>query len=463
MYTISRYGTTLSSQCPPKLTYTCSTSLLEVTVQSPVDSIFGGESLHFTEPPAQDKSQTSLKDSQQEGRPNGYSKYFEVSNHRRTELKKSSACRPLSFSGHTSMAQAGLIRKEFSTAKVDLARERFSDDDDDHLVSGDTSHRLHSLLESYLEPSTTKPKESKTPYRVKFKPPVPKFPKTTVSSIPSHTSKKCNLSAPQDTMASISPRLYQSLSSKVGPHEWQACPRRSPKRVRSYSAPNSPAHQVTFKHSRMSESIPLTVSDLSREEPLEDRPPFVVRHPDPLLLEKRDFCGCSDLSFHRQRSPGVGEELSAVDRGGGNGKLVCMTGDLKAGVQLESELPVYLNENLRMSNEDYTPSGQAFTSSRLSSRLQTPPKHFSIHSPTKDAACRTASTSQPRPVSSRIFSSAHRSSEKALRGKRDLVSKYLVTQPGNMRSGVDSPCKLIEEKIERLKEECCDCKVRVCT
>ena len=274
-------------------------------------------------------------------------------------------------------------------------------------------------------------------------------------------SKKYSLSATQDAMASASSRLYQSLSSKVGPHKWQACPRRSPKRVRSYSAPNSPAHRVTFKHSRVSENDPLTVSDLSHEEPQDARPPFVVRHPDPQLLEKRDFCGCSDLSYHRQRSPGVGEDLSGVEHGSGDIELDigdCTRGSLKAGVELVRDLPVYLNDNLRMSNEDYNPSGQSFSNGRLSSRLQTPRKDFSI---LPNAAYTTLPTSRPHPVSSRIFDSASRSSEKAQRGKKELLSKYLVTQPGNMRRGMDSPRKLIEEKIERLKEECCDCKVRI--
>ena len=148
------------------------------------------------------------------------------------------------------------------------------------------------------------------------------------------------------------------------------------------------------------------------------------------------------------------------------------------GVELEGDMPAYLNDNLRMSNEDYVPSG------RLSSRVHTPSLKYQPHSvhfttpphtgtPTQVHSAHSTTPSHmstPTPVrfttplhtdTPTQVHSAHRSSYPSPHGRnREIVAKYLVSHPGNVRSGVDSPGRVIEEKIERLKTECCDCKVR---
>ena len=378
----------------------------------------------------------------------------------------------------------------------------------------------------------------KSPYRVKFKPPVPKFPGPKMHSQLSYSPTHHPSTLPPHS------HLYQSTTTRVGPHEWETCPRRSPKRQRSYSAPTSPARRVRVSrrsHASSEGTRPLS-ADLDRslalsdlddsptDEMVDGRPPFVVRHIDPHLMERRDFCGCSQT----QASGGPSRVSSGCSSGGAFRQSPLRRGRAADGVELEGDMPAYLNDNLRMSNEDYVPSG------RLSSRVHTPslkyrphsvhfttpphtgtptqvhsahsttPSHMSTPPPVRfttplhtdtptqvhSAHSTTPShmstsppvrfttplhTDTPTQVHSAHMStsppvrfttplhtdtptqvhSAHRSSYPSPHGRnRDIVAKYLVSHPGNVRSGVDSPGRVIEEKIERLKTECCDCKVR---
>ena len=105
--------------------------------------------------------------------------------------------------------------------------------------------RLHSLLDSYRSPHHERERQdsSKPVYRVKFKPPVPRSRSERVTCMPTSSQGSEPPNEDGDGLPSSRPTTpsYQSPTVGLGPHEWQNCPRRSPKRVRSRSLPNSPA------------------------------------------------------------------------------------------------------------------------------------------------------------------------------------------------------------------------------
>lgn len=356
------------------------------------------------------------------------------------------------------MSRSSVVSKRLRTENSDIPHEV----EKDGLKMHETSQRLHSLLDSYLDPLQTKSRENKTPYRVKFKPPAPKSSKKTPSKDSGYPADQ-GIELPQP---SVSPRLYKSVTSKLGCHEWQACPRRSPKRVRSYSAPNLTVSLKSPRQNLDERDLPLTVSDLMSDlEELDDLPPFVVRHIDSELIERRDFCGSSHFSPPSQRALGVGGEPLEVEHGrpgesdmtdcfrrhgAERGRDSCLRRGLTASLKTGRDRPLYLNEHLRMSNEDYQSGKQASTTSRF----ETPANYSS--SPKGGMT----SDLQPSPISSRISSSVPRLNKWAHAStRRELMSKYLVSQSGNVREGVDSPGKLIQDRIKLLKEECCDQKV----
>ena len=302
-------------------------------------------------------------------------------------------------------------------------------------LDGDhTRLKLHSLLDSYLEPSKTETKEHKTSYRVKFKPPVPKFPK-------SASLKQTQNLLPTSRSPLMSSELFQSTTAKLGPHQWVECPRRSPKRQRSLSAPSSPVRRVKRANSENIQPLSadfddfLALSDLEdpQEEVMDTRPPFVVRRIDQHLMGRRDFCGCS-----RTKNK---EELSEISK---MSKSDASRSERKQSARI---VPAYLNESIQMSHEGYTTTDHSGTLSR------------SLISPSKQ---RPHSVQFTTPTLSKP--TTHCSN-----GKQELLSKYQVAgsshvrrglcRPGNMRRGMDSPGRAIEEKIERLTAECYDFQV----
>ena len=348
-------------------------------------------------------------------------------------------------------------------------------------LDGDhTRPKLHSLLDSYLEPSKRETKEHKTPDRVKFKPPVPKSSKS--------VSSKQTQSLPPTTVTHspfMSSQLFQSTTAKLGPHQWVECPRRSPKRQRSLSAPSLPVRRAKFANSEnilpLSADVDglLAVSDLEdpQEEVMDTRPPFVVRHIDEHLMGRWDFCGCSRSKSiesgqvnmlsgisKMSKSDTSRSELkqSALRKDKNSSKSDTSRSGLKQSalrkdraalddLELEGKMPPYLNESLQMSHEDYTNADHTGT---LSS---------SIISPSKE---RPRSVQFTTPIGTPTLSepTSHCNNE-----KQELLSKYLVagsshmrrglSRPGNMRRGVDSLGRVIEERIERLRAECSDWQV----
>ncbi len=303
--------------------------------------------------------------------------------------------------------------------------------------------KLHSLLDSYMEPSTTKPKEChKTPYQVKFKPRIPTFPKSTT------TPKLAQSAPPLVHSPLLSSRFYRSTTANIGPHQWETCPRRSPKPQRSISAPNSPAKRTkhTENYRPLSADFDddlLALSDLDEPQTETDtRPPFVVRHADPHLMGRWNFCGCSRAKNTNAAGSEIGPKRSILRK-----HEVLDDSESFPGYQL-------LNESLPMSSKDYVPTSH-------SGRISTP--LTSIPSPTKN---RSQLFTTPRAGD---FSSYDELPSYCSPGKKELMAKYLyggrssvgkgVCRPGNVRPGVDNPGRAIEERIERLKAECCNCRV----
>ncbi len=375
-------------QHPPRLSYTCSTSLSEVTVHSPFDSIL---------PP-------------------------EIAEHRRTAD---------SDSGNVPLSVVGILHTNTETTSQEKDLNKL---------------KLHSLLDSYLESPAAKPKERKTPYQVKFKPPVPQFlmPLKLAQSAP-----------PVVDSPLLSSQLYQSTTKRFGPHQWEACPRRSPKRQHSLSAPSSPARQV--KRFDLENIRPLSadvdgslaLSDFEDPQVTKDtRPPFVVRHIDPHLMKRRDFCGCS-LSKNS-------DKMLKTDFSGPKQSIFGKDESLD-DLELERSLPIYLNERFRMNGQDYVPTDR---SRNLSEPLA------NVSSRSKDGLDHSMHFITPwtQGTSSRNVPPSYYSPT-----KKELMSKYLSSRtsatqrgvccPGNVRSGVDSPGRAIEERIERLMAECCNFKV----
>ena len=291
-------------------------------------------------------------------------------------------------------------------------------------LDGDhTRLKLHSLLDSYLEPSKIETKEHKTSYRVKFKPPVPKFPK-------SASSKQTQSLLPTTHSPLMSSELFQSTTAKLGPHQWVEYPRRSPKRQRSLSAPSSPVRRAKRANSENIRPLSadfddfLALLDLEdpQEEVMDTRPPFVVRRIDQHLMGRRDFCGCS-------RTKNKESKMSKSDASRSERK------------QSARIVPAYLNESIQMSHDDYTTTDHSGTLSR------------SLISPFKQ---RPHSVQFTTPIDTPTLS---KPTTHCSNGKQELLSKYQVAGSSHVRRGVDSPRRAIEEKIERLTAECYDFKV----
>lgn len=246
-----------------------------------------------------------------------------------------------------------------------------------------------------------------------------------------------------------------------GPHDWTQCPRRSPEPIsRTRSAPSSPgprphspAHTSSHPHLRgatLPNQVPLDVlrgtKQLERMDPTlcspsksvpDARPPFVVRHADDSLLGERNFCGKpingSNKVYYAERHKGIS---------GGSG-LRSGRGDerVKTGTRFisgETGIPTSCSEikyspKLGQRSPCVSPTPKSTPSSLRQSALG--PRVGHTHSP-------------------------HGSPQWGR--SDDLVTKYLETPPGDRGCGYGSLAEAIEDKIERLKRECCECLVSNC-
>ena len=369
-------------------------------------------------------------------------------------------------------------------------------------VDGYTSARekLHSLLESYKRSQGKREHQEvpKSPYRVKFKPPVPHFGSEHV--LPTSKGQMRASESGDEGILSTS-RLttpsYRSSTVGVGPHEWQNCPRRSPKRVRSRSLPSSPAPTTKFPkqapsplHHQQATTVPNQIPldrleavhldcghpDLSprqyRPQSAPDlRPPFVVRHPDPKLISKRNFCGEVGVMAVRHFPPslsdptpprtltsaGAGRQLSPAPP---TAAMTTTSGmpywSLREDVSSDDELSIVTDSESDIDNSDShrpSPGPVRYTKSNPTTPVKNKPQ--------SSRGVPSLSSTSGKYVSVSTHSSTVRSSKRhRYHGRRELVSKYLVERSDNLRKdGEASPSRVIVDKIQRLRDECCACLV----
>ena len=384
--------------------------------------------------------------------------------------------------------------------------------------------KLHSLLESFSRPDRDEREREVSPkpvYRVKFKPPVPRF--GLGGRVLSPSERRDELGDGGSKTSRPTTPTYKSPTVGVGPHPWENCPRRSPKRVRSRSLPNSPALSRTTKvpkppisrHDRertttVPNCIPLdrlqgvhldcghpdlTPCMRSQHHSAPNlKPPFVVGHPDPKLISKRNFCG--EVRVHAIAVRHTPSTLTPSTGGGTESPLPTTATMATTSGQSEdiyessdSEELSDLTDSDSDNDNIHQFSGREFLSSsfkgdplasspphtytgptvnshdrylksvRVPEPSRTPPirRRNTGHSPVPH---RSQSKSNPTtPVKSKSLQSSKSIPRKTHGEKRELVSKYLMSEAGNIRRGVASPSKVIVNKIQQLRDECCACLV----
>lgn len=484
----------LHLQCPPLLAFTSSTTLLEATVVSPVDTLF---------------HQTAASDDGM--------------------YKSSAENLPLSApsSGSHGEQKAAVRRLFSSTTQLQTSEAPFDPQASQSLqrhhsapIGGEggasAEAKLHSLLNSYTEPSpvhTTSQGQDGPPLKIKFKPPVPKAisRERSFNAAPQSNEDDGLIPGVLPTSTPTKP-MYVCLSSRVGPHSWRDCPRRqSPEKQlltvstvhRSHSAPGSPSSSriwglqdcscsVSYHHksATLPNQVPPDALILKTADPAltpcktipELRPPFVVRHADPRMLERRDFCGSCGVRatrHYRTEKKALGGERAQVRQETGEpgspetgsivgGKPVAgATAQPSSGPTLSEMYNSYLNGSTHSEQQlrahecgpEYSSQGHPHhhSSDQTQPESSFPPQttlpSFSTSIPIRTLPSGQYHHVHPPPPSSSarwIPNDMHR---------QDLVSKYLLAQPGNTRSGVQSPSRLIEEKLNQLKTDCCECKV----
>ncbi len=246
-----------------------------------------------------------------------------------------------------------------------------------------------------------------------------------------------------------------------GPHEWTECPHRSPDRSRaspepfqsqlktshkprSHSVPHSPIPSLRLPSSPYHQrcvTLPQDVllpSDKSKQSPkparLNKRPPFIVRHIDETLMDKRNFCGVVNGDRPNSRSsmkPGVLDVYCDDDE------------DMAPAVPLSPPpLPSAHHSHLQRNHQEsdhisYSPISSVSPSSSSGSSLTDIPDHL------------RPSSVIPEPIR-----------------KDNLVSKYLTRSKGNVKPELPkkSPdpvwtATAICNRLDRLRERCCECLV----
>ena len=410
---------------------------------------------------------------------------------------------------------------------------------------GSAREKLHSLLESFSRPENEgehlRAVSPKPVYRVKFKPPVPRFGGRGHVSASSQQQQRADHDHDVE-MTSFRPTTptYQSPTVGLGPHQWEDCPRRSPKRIRSQSLPSSPIVPRPKMAKQCPQSLHKRLTTVPNQIPLDRlesvhlecgppdltpprhsphhhhgtldswKRPFVVGHADPKLISKRNFCGevgvravChapSTLTSTTHSCAGGAERRSqpllptvtvatTTDAASGRshwregvaesseedeeeplhvGDITDSESDDGGGIgikrdslsvtpeDIDGALPVHKRTEL---TSDRSLKSEDIRSSSLSRSPQPRPRSTS---PALSRPLRFSRSQPTTPAGKRksLQSSRSRSKSKSSHRKRDLVSKYLLSQPGNVRKGVVSPpSKVIVEKIQRLRDECCACLV----
>lgn len=360
---LTKRSKAMQNKTPPTLSFSTSTILLEATVHSPVSPPFvGGQDLRDGEDSGLSSTQASPC--------NNHS--FPVAASTGGEALRLSALK------HTSPA----LSKSCSEPS--------------------------SAHEARATPTASEP----TPAKVKFRQPKTDHPPDELG--PGHE---------EDPHASKP--LYRTVTSDVGLHPWETCPRRKREIPMARSSPAlhrfSPSSETKKRSNEVQplrNLVPVDDLRLEHTDPTlypcspskvvsDLRPPFVVRHVDPSVLSRRDFCGtCSAptvVNHSRRKSEVVtGDEdpprpsVTVEKESGGFGAR-------QNGPSISELYEKYLGSSVPQSVHERSPSRpEQGTSSRVT---------------------------------------GHRAS--------------LKTEPGSVRSEARSPAKQIEEKVQRLRKECC--------
>lgn len=166
------------------------------------------------------------------------------------------------------------------------------------------------------------------------------------------------------------------------------------------------------------------------------RPPFVVRHADDSLLSERNFCG---------KPVGASNKVYFAEKHSSGGDSGLRT---DGGVVWVKAVP-----GVKFTEGGTGDSASARNSPRLGQR-----------SPCVSPSPKTTPLSLRRSAlqgsrADRAHSPAPHGSPHWAGRREDLVTKYLDTPSGDCRREFGSLAQTIEEKIERLKRECCECLV----
>ena len=278
--------------------------------------------------------------------------------------------------------------------------------------------RLHTLLKSYsAHDAVTKatkpsPKSPVRTHRVKIKPPVPTFKKTSFPrersgerKIRTKGGKRRVPPSRQSSSRQVEKErsYYTSSTASMGPHPWGQCPRRSSSR----SLPSSPAgKQRSILVTSPSKSPGASFTSPVKSELRQPEVPFRVGTPDTGLMGRRDFCG--EL---------IPSPSSAVS---------------------------HSSSNTRQRTRSATPRKR---SPRSSSNLSTKPR-----SPGGARKKLSWETAVPGSCPSRLHAS--RRTGLLVGSDSALVWKYL-TRPGTSGVGLGtSPSQIIGEKVDELIREC---------
>ena len=518
----SHKHTPSSHQHPPILTYTSSSTLLETTVQSPVDVIFNESQLDRSsqlnrsttaDTADSDLETSSCSDEEEHGRRLFMRSALDSSRHVRSSSTSTSrqlfqSERERSYRLDDESHSLSTNRRGLSQSQPSLANTTTPAAG---TVDGYTSARekLHSLLESYRGSEGERERQQevpKSPYRVKFKPPVPRF--RSEHALPTsgrHNNMRVGASDDDRGILSTSRPTtpsYRSPTVGVGPHEWQNCPRRSPKRIRSRSLPSSPAPRAKFPkkvpsplnlHRQRATTVPNQIPvdhleavhldcghpDLAprryRPQSAPDlRPPFIVPRPDPKLISKRNFCGevgatavrhfppslpnltptrtltsTSAAGRQKQSSPAPPTATMATISGMPHWSRDMSDNELRITTDSESDVD---SDDSR----DQSPTPVRHTRSNPTTPVKNKPQS------SRGVPSLSSTSGKHVSMSARSVKSSNSRRGRRYHGRRELVSKYLTERSGSAsarRDGEASPSRVIVNKIQRLRNECCACLV----
>ena len=355
------------------------------------------------------------------------------------------------------------------------------------LSSTEAKKKLYHLLGQYTSFPEYDEEERKPRKKIKFKQPDSKL-----NSRVSHTSATTQTPKIKES----SRNLYRCCTVFQGPHSWSKCPRRNsklrvsggqqPQRKRSKSASSlsrqkmrqEPVARKTSRN-RARSSPPETRDITSAPVSSSQKPRFwVPGRVDSKLLARRDFCGnypstCSTSA----KGKSTQEEKSLKRRFEGRGKekrerpksssyqgrkATLSPWSTHQGQEERLATPSPRPQYASCTSKTCTYVGSSHESSEDSgSETQTEESHPSCSSSRNthpDSLLVYQSTSADSNFTRDSFFVSSRQHTTVVR-RGDLPGKYI--QHGNRRMRVESPARVIGDKVNTLLHNCCEFRVSV--